>query len=145
MLLLVSFWLGLRLENVFIFLFRYCKHTLQQPRFKGVSSSHKRQWSKFTIPSTDPPKKFFVERLFLVAVLKLVIFPVSLTLVLRLSSRNFSRWTSQATLAIDEENYVVSENISHPAAPRPLRWLATKLFFVANQKRAIQTLLELVR
>ena len=33
--------------------------------------------SKFTIPSTDPPKKFIVKRLFLVAVLKLVIFPVS--------------------------------------------------------------------
>ena len=34
--------------------------------------------SKVTIPSTDPPKKFIVERLFLVAVLKFVIFPVSL-------------------------------------------------------------------
>ena len=44
--------------------------------------------SKFTIPSTDPPQKFIVERLFLVSVLKLVIFPVSLTLVLKLSPLN---------------------------------------------------------
>ena len=36
---------------------------------------------KFTIPSTDPPLKFIVERLLLVAVLKLVIFPVSLNII----------------------------------------------------------------
>ena len=63
--------------------------------------------SKFTIPSTDSPQKFIVERLFLVAVLKLVSFPVSLTLVLKLSSRNFPRLTSYATMAIDAENHVV--------------------------------------
>lgn len=45
---------------------------------KGVES-RSRESRKFTIPSTEPPKKFMGDGWFLAAVLKLVTFPASLT------------------------------------------------------------------
>ena len=46
-------------------------------------------------------------------------------------------------MAVDEENYVVSENIR--VTRLLLSLTGQKKIFLANQKRAIQTLLELVR